>query len=139
MKRTITALTAVFLVSGVAFAAAGHGHGKHQMDAQMAKLHKMMPRYGAAQVSINAALDDGDLKTVARETAYLLSTTSDLKKSKPHKNIKELAEFRKIAAGFERDVRKSAEAAKKGDAAGAKEAFAGAEKACDACHAKFRD
>ena len=100
----------------------GHGreeHGKHHNDAQMAKLHKMMPRYGKAQVSMNAALESGDLKVIAKETAYLLSTTADLKKSKPHKNRSELDEFRKIAAGFEQDVKKTADSAKKGDLAGA--------------------
>ena len=120
----------------------GHGreeHGKHHNDAQMAKLHKMMPRYGKAQVSMNAALESGDLKVIAKETAYLLSTTADLKKSKPHKNHAELEEFRKIAAGFEQDVKKTADSAKKGDLAGAKAAFAAARKRCDACHAKFRD
>jgi len=120
----------------------GHGreeHGKHHNDAQMTKLHKMMPRYGKAQVSMNAALESGDLKVIAKETAYLLSTTADLKKSKPHKNHAELEEFRKIAAGFEQDVKKTADSAKKGDLAGAKAAFASARKRCDACHAKFRD
>lgn len=120
----------------------GHGreeHGKHHNDAQMAKLHKMMPRYGKAQVSISAALESGDLKAIAKETAYILSTTADLKKSKPHKNSAELEEFRKIAAGFEQDVKKTADSVKKGDLAGAKGAFAAARKRCDACHAKFRD
>lgn len=142
MKRVTTMLAgAVLLVSSPAFTAGehGHGHGGHRPDAQMAKLHKMMPRYGAAQASINAALGAGDLKAVAKETAYLLSTAADLKKSRPHKNIKELAEFRAIAAGFERDIGKAAESAKRGDLAGAKAAFAGAEKGCAACHAKFRD
>ena len=125
----------------------GHGreehgreeHGKHHNDAQMAKLHKMMPRYGKAQVSISAALESGDLKVIAKETAYILSTTADLKKSKPHKNPAELEVFRKIAASFEQDVKKTADSVKKGDLAGAKAAFAAARKRCDACHAKFRD
>lgn len=138
----------MLLWSGTAAAMEDHGHDsrqhadhgvKHNSDAQMARLHKMMPRYAQAQVSMNAALESGDLKAVARETAYLLSTTADLKKSKPHKNHTELEEFRKIASGFEQDVKSTAVSAEKGNLAGAKAAFAGARKWCDTCHAKFRD
>lgn len=139
MIRMIAALAAVSLVSGVAFAGGGHGHGKHQMDAQMMKLHTMMPRYAEVQVSMNAALAKGDLDGVAKEAAYLLSTSADLKQSKPHKNLTRLKEFEAIAAGFEQDVKRTAESAGKGDLAGAKSAFAAAEKRCDSCHAKFRD
>lgn len=137
----------MLLSSGTAVAMEGHGqdrkhhaeHAKHSSDAQMALLHKMMPRYAQAQVSIYAAMEKGDLKAVAKETAYLLSTTADLQKAKPHKNLAALEEFRAIAAGFEQDVKMTAIYARKEDLARTKTAFAGALKRCDTCHAKFRD
>ena len=137
---------AVLITSATAFAKEEQGHGdhhkestgKHHADPQMVKLHKMMPKYAKAQAAISAALQNGDLKAVAPETGYLLSTTADLKKSKPHKNVSELEHFKKIAAGFEQDVKNTAQFAGKGDRAGAKAAFADAQKRCDVCHAKFR-
>lgn len=138
---------AVFMISAPAFAQGEPGQakphqaaqGKHHTDAQMAKLHKMMPKYAKAQARINAALGKGDLKAIAKETAYLLSTTADLKKSKPHRHHADQAEFRRLAASFEQDVKSTAELAGKGDREGAKAAFANAQKSCDACHLKFRD
>jgi len=140
MKRLLALLGCAFLLtSGTAFAQQGHAHGRHHPDAQMAKLHKMMPKYAAAQAKINAALEMGDLAAVAKETKYLLSTTADLKKSKSHKQQADLAEFKKIAANFEKDVKNTADSARKGDLEGAKAYFASAQKRCDACHVKFRN
>ena len=147
--RKMVALVAgaVLIMSATAFAKEEHGHGdhhkdakgKHHADPQMVKLHQMMPNYAKAQAAISAALRKGDLKAVASETDYLLSTTPDLKKSKPHQNASELDQFQKIAVLFELDVKKTAEIAGKGDRAGAKAAFAEFKKHCDVCHAKFRD
>lgn len=140
MIRSIAFLAlSVFVMSTPVLAKDDHGHNKHHADPQMAKLHKMMPNYARAQAGINAALETGDLATIAKETSYLLSTTADLKKSTPHKNQSRSAEFRKIAAAFERDVRSTADAAGKGNREAAQAAFAGAQKRCDACHRKFRD
>lgn len=140
MKRILALFGGVFLLAGgAALAAEGHAHGKHHVDAQMAKLHEMMPKYSESEANIDAALEKGDAATVARETKYLLSTAADLKKAKPHKRRKELKEFRRIADEFEKDVRATAESAGKGDLEGARKSFAEARKKCDACHAKFRD
>lgn len=153
MKRTSGLLAGLFLlISGTAFAQEGHGHDKphdagkhhdsgkhHGTDKQMAKLHKMMPKYAVAQARINAALEKRDLTTIAKETEYLLSTTADLKKSRPHKHHADIGEFKRIAASFEKDVRSTAEFARKGEIKAAKAAFARAGERCDACHAKFRD
>lgn len=140
MKRFLMMFVCAFsLTAGASFAAEDKAHGKHHPDAQMAKLHKMMPRYAESQASIDAALEKGDTATVAKETEYLLSTTADLKKAKPHKRSKELKEFQKIAKEFEKDVKSTAELARKGDLAGTRASFSSARKRCDACHVKFRD
>lgn len=130
---------AILLTGGMSFAHEGEEHGHHHHDAQMAKLHEMMPKYAEAQATINTALEKEDVATVVKETGYLLSTVADLKKSKPHKKLKELADFKKIAGKFEQDVRQTADSARKGDVSGAKAAFAEAQKRCAQCHNKFRD
>jgi cytochrome c556 len=140
MKRVLVLFSCAFLLAeGVSFAHEGEAHGKHQADAQMVKLHKMMPKYAKSQALINAALEKGDVATIAKETKYLLSTVADLKKAKPHKQLKELKEFQTIAENFEKDVKSTAELARKGDVEGAKASFSSAQKGCSACHVKFRD
>lgn len=140
MIRSIAFLAlSVFVMSRPVLAKDDHGHNKHHADTQMAKLHKMMPLYAGAQARISAALENGDLGAVAKDTSYLLSTAADLGKSTPHKNRENSGEFRKIAAAFGKDVQATADAAKKGDLGAAKAAFTRAGKHCNACHAKFRD
>ncbi|HBA86655.1 MAG TPA: cytochrome C [Geobacter sp.] len=139
MKKVVLLLAVTLTMTGTAFAKEDHAHGGHHSDKQMAKLHKMMPNYAKGQTKIAAALEGGDLQAVLKETDYLLSTTADLKKSKPHKKASELEEFRKLAAGFEMDVKETAETARKGDVPGAKASFAEAQKKCTACHAMFRN
>jgi len=140
MRGRLALLCCAFLLlEVVAFAHEGGAHGKHHADVQMAKLHKMMPKYAQSQDKINAALEKGDVATVEKETGYLLSTTVDLKKSKPHKRLKELKDFKKLAENFEKDVRLTAELARKGDITGAKASFSEAQKHCAACHTEFRD
>lgn len=140
MKSFLVLLGCAFLLAaGASFAHEGQTHGKHPGHAQMAKLHKMMPKYARSQDRINAALEKGDVATVAKETGYLLSTAADLEKAKPHKRVSELKEFQSIAKQFEMDVKSTAELAKKVDLKGAKASFNSAQKRCDACHEKFRD
>jgi len=129
---------AVLLTAGVSFAHEGEDH-QHHHDGQMAKLHKMMPKYASSREAINAALAKGDLVAVNKETAYLLSTTADLKKSKPHKRLKELEKYQQMAGEFEQDVKNTAESARKGDLDGARSSFAKAQNLCNTCHAGFRD
>jgi len=139
MKRFLALLGCAFLLTeGASFASEGKTHGKHHTDMQMTKLHKMMPNYAKSQARINAALEKGDVAAIAKETGYLLSTAADLEKSKPHKKSKELKEFQKLAKEFEKDVKATAESARKEDIEGAKASFSKAEVACDSCHAKFR-
>jgi cytochrome c556 len=140
MKRILTLLGCAFLLmQGVSLAREGEKHGDHHAEAKMTRLHKMMPKYAKSRTRINAALEEGDVATISKETGYLLSTAADLKKSKPHKKLKELKEYRGIAESFEKDVKSTAELAGKGDFEGAKAAFSNAQKKCSACHVKFRD
>lgn len=108
-------------------------------DAQMAKLHEIMPRYAMAQTAINAALEKGDTATIAKETSYILGTTADLQKSRPHKKLDQIGKFKAIAKRFEMDVRATAEHSQKGDVKAAKKSFSEAQHQCAACHEKFRD
>jgi cytochrome c556 len=140
MKR-IAALTvwAFLLTQGGAFAHEGENHGeKHTADAQMRKLHAMMPMYGMALANLEKALEKGDLAAVEVEAGKMLATVPDLKKAKPHKNLRQLKTFRSIAAGFESDLKETVELAKKGDYVKARTAFQKAEAKCAECHSKFR-
>lgn len=127
------------LIHGGAFAHGVEKHGKKHSDAQMDRFHKMMPMYAQGQAKINEALDKGEAAAVEAEAQQILATIPDLKKSKPHKNLKKIATFKKIADGFGTDVKTTAEMAKKGDFAGARAAFRKAEERCNECHATFRD
>ena len=140
MKRVLAAMACVvLLLQGAAFAHEGEKHqGKHKEDARMDKMHKMMPEYARIQARITEALDKGDAAAVEAETGKILATIPDLKKAKPHKNLKELATLRKIASTFEEEVKATAALAKRGDIAAAKAAFANVRKKCEECHAKFR-
>lgn len=139
VKVLILLVGTLILAAGSSFAHEGEEHGYHHHDAQMAKLHKMMPRYAKAQSSIEAALEKGDTAAVAKETEHILSTTADLKQCKPHKRLNELKDFQAMAAGFEKDVKSTDHFVRKGDLSGAKTFFAKAQQWCMSCHAKFRD
>lgn len=140
MRRiAATMVCALLLVQGTAFAHKGEKHTKKQKtDARMQKLHDMMPMYGIALANVEKALEKGDTAAVEAEAGKMLATAPDLKKAKPHKNLKQLKTFRSIAAGFESDLKETVELAKKGDFTKAKAVFKKAEAKCAECHAKFR-
>ncbi|KAF0217122.1 MAG: hypothetical protein FD174_3423 [Geobacteraceae bacterium] len=140
MKKIIAiTFSAVLLIQSGAFAHEGEKHEKkHKANAQMQKLHDMMPMFAAAQANVEKALEKGDSASVEAEAGKMLATAPDLKKAKPHKNLKLPKTFRNIAAGFESDLKETVELAKKGDFTKAKAAFQKAEAKCTECHAKFR-
>src|SRR5512147_581176 len=125
LKRVATIMTFTFLMAqGGAFAHEGEHHAQgHKEDARMGKLHKIMPMYAQAQAKIDEALTKKDAVTVKKETGKILTTIPDLKNSRPHKNLKEIATFRKIASAFAADIEKTAALAKSGDFEGARIAF----------------
>ncbi len=130
-----TIFTFFLLASGDAFAHENHDKGHVRME----KLHHIMPMYAQAQAKIGEALTHGDAATIKNETTRILATIPDLKNAEPHKNIAQIAAFRKIASAFAGDVNKTAVLAKTGDFAGAKDAFQVVRMRCDKCHKKFRD
>lgn len=138
---TVTCLVLVTLaLSGVAFAHGTEKHGnKAAADAQMKKMHDMMPMFSVASAALETALEKGDVTVVEMEAEKIIAAIPDLKKSKPHKNIKQRKIFVKYAATLEETIASTANLAKQGDFAGAKAAFKNAEEACAACHAKFRN
>jgi soluble cytochrome b562 len=107
--------------------------------AQMKKLHAIMPMFSVALAGLEAALEKGEVAVVEAEAEKIIAAIPDLKKSKPHKNIKQRKKFVAFAATLEETITSTAILANQGDFAAAKAAFKNAEKTCAACHAKFRD
>lgn len=138
-KATMLAACILLLTQGGALAHEGEMHGKKHRDTRMDKLHRIMPMYAEAQTKINGALEKGDATIVEAEAGKIAETIPDLKKAKPHKNLKKIDTFKKIADAFGSKVTATVALAKKGDIAGAKTAFKKAEEKCNECHATFRD
>lgn len=80
-----------------------------------------------------------NIVAVEAEAGKLLKSVPDLKKSKPHKNIKQRKKICRTGTNLEMAVNHTVSLAQKSDFAGAKVAFKKVEEACAACHTKFRD
>lgn len=139
-KYTLSIMFGLLSLYGIAFA---HGTEKHSkmvpVDAQMKKLHAMMPMFSLASAELESALEKGDIVAAKIQADKILATTPDLKKSKPHKNVKQLKKFVGLATNFDETVTSTVDFIKKGNLSGAKAAFEKVEEICTACHAKFRD
>lgn len=132
-------LLGAFALNGVAFAH-GTAHGKSvAADARMQKLHAMMPMFSVAIAELEAALEKGDAFGANVQAEKKLAAVPDLKKARPHKNVKQLRKFADLATNLEKTVALTADLVKAGDFAGATAAFRKVEDACAACHARFRD
>lgn len=140
MKKAAVITICVALISqGGAYAHEGEAHHEgHGADAQMQKLHKIMPMYSTTFPKLQAAVEKGDASAAEAEAGAMLATIPDLKKSKPHKNLKQLKTFSKIADAFEKNLKETVELVKKGDVPKAKVAAQKVEATCADCHAKFR-
>jgi soluble cytochrome b562 len=123
---------------GQALAHGTEEHGKMTMDAQMMKLHAMMPVFSVASAQLETALDKGDGPAAEAEAGKIVAAIPDLKKSKPHKNVKQRKKFLELATSLDKSVTLTKNLAQQGDFGGAKVAFKKVEEACAACHAKFR-
>jgi soluble cytochrome b562 len=125
---------------GIAFA---HGTGKHDKmvpaDAQMKKLHAMMPMFSLACANMETGLEKGEIAIIESEAEKITTAIPDLKKSKPHKNLKQRSKYVDHVSNLEKAVITTVDLAKKGDLVEAKAAYKKVEEACAACHAKFRD
>lgn len=120
-----------------------HGTEKHgktsAADAQMKKLHAMMPVFSVASAELESALEKGDSAAALVQADKIKAAAPDLKKSKPHKNIKQRKEFVEIAISFDESITSTVALIKRDDIAGAKTAFKKVEQLCAACHSKFHD
>jgi soluble cytochrome b562 len=138
-------LLAIFLAANILFImpinSFAHGtdpHGGH-MDEQMKKLHAMMPMFSIASAELESALEKGNLADALVQADKIKAAAPDLKKSKPHKNVKQRKQFVELATSFDKAIASTVELIKKDELSGAKASFKKVEELCAACHAKFRD
>jgi soluble cytochrome b562 len=99
----------------------------------------MMPMFSIASAELESALEKGDAASAKIKAEMILAAVPDLKKSKPHKNIKHRKEFVELAIELEKSVNSTVYFIKEDNFSGAKTAFKKVEDTCAACHAKFRD
>jgi cytochrome c556 len=126
--------------SAAAFSPSTEEHGKKvPADAQMKRLHAMMPVFSVASAEMETAIEKGDAAEVKTQADRILSAVPDLKKSNPHKNIRQITVFKSIAGKMGADITKIVTLAEKGNFAEAKAAFKNMEARCAECHTKFRD
>lgn len=137
---TLSVVLGLLTLNGAAYA---HGTEKHDkmvpVDAQMKKLHAMMPMFSLASAELESALEKGDRTAAKAQADKIMAAIPDLKKSKPHKNIKQRKKFVELAASLDETITSTAEFIKNDDLSGAKTAFRKIEGICAACHATFRD
>lgn len=118
-------------------------HGKDPrggaVDEQMKKLHAIMPMFSIASAELETALEKGDTAAATVHAGKIKAAIPDLKKSKPHKNIKQRKKFVEIATSFDEAITSTVALIKKDDIDGAKTAFKKVEELCATCHTKFRD
>ena len=133
----------LLLMGGTALAHDMNMHDMHGTspadEAQMQKLHAMMPTFAVASANLDRALAKGDRTAAASAGKTIIAAIPDLKKSTPHKNANQRQEFVALATNLEKTVGTTVGLAKKGDFSGAKAAFKKVEATCAACHAKFRN
>jgi cytochrome c556 len=108
-------------------------------DEQMKKLHAMMPMFSVASAELESALEKGDAVAAKTHADNILAAVPDLKKSKPHKNVKQRKKFVELASNFEETVTSMVGLINKNDISGAKTTFKKVEELCISCHANFRD
>jgi len=135
---------AVVLSTGLLFITPkASAHGKDPrggaVDGQMKKLHAMMPMFSIASSELETALEKGDSAAALVQAEKIKTAAPDLKKSKPHKNLKQRKKFVQIATSFDEAIASTVDLIKKDDLSGAKTTFKKVEELCAACHAKFRD
>lgn len=130
----------LFTSHGIAFA---HGAEKHDKmvpaDAQMKILHAMMPMFSLVCANMETGLEKGEIAIIESEAEKITAAIPDLKKSKPHKNLKQQSRYVDHVSSLEKAVITTVDLAKKGDLVEAKAAYKKVEAACAACHAKFCD
>lgn len=142
--RLVVLITVVLSAGSIFIApieASAHGRDPRggRVDEQMKKLHAIMPMFSVASAELESALEKGDAGAATASAGKILAAVPDLKKSKPHKNIKQHKKFVELAARLEKSVISTVDLIHKNDLSGARAAFKKVEEVCAACHAKFRD
>jgi soluble cytochrome b562 len=139
----VSLLLGSLLMNGKAIAHSQDNHGMQGASAadelQMKKLHAMMPMFSLASANLETALNKGESGAALSEAQKIITEIPDLKKSKPHKNVKQQGKFVELAVHLGTTVSETVNLAKKGDFAGAKAAFKRVEETCATCHTRFRD
>jgi len=128
----------LFIMPIDTFAYGSTPHGGH-MGEQMKKLHAMMPMFSIASAELETALEKGNLADALVQANKIKAAAPDLKKSKPHKNVKQRKKFVELATSFDKAIASTVDLIKKDELSGAKASFKKVEELCAACHAKFRD
>lgn len=136
---TVVLSAGMLLIKPVGASAHGKDSRGGTADAQMKKLHGMMPMFSIASAELEAALEKGDSAAALVQAVKIKTAAPDLKKSNPHKNVKQRKKFVEIAINFDEAIASTVDLIKKDDVSGSKIAFKKVEELCVACHAKFRD
>ncbi|GFO70808.1 hypothetical protein GMLC_43870 [Geomonas limicola] len=121
--------------------AAAHGTGEHggmSHDPQMQKLHAMMPMFSESSAQLETALAKGDQAAADHEAGRILAAIPDLKKSRPHRNVKLKKGFVKLAGQLGEQTTQVRDLARKGEFPAARAAFQKLEATCGECHEKYR-
>lgn len=143
MKKLV--LIAVLLGAGIMLVrpVLVSAHGKDPrgglVDTQMKKLHAMMPMFSMASAELEKALEKGDATAALIQADKIKAATPDLRKSKPHKNIKQRQKFVELVTSFDGAMSTTVDLIKKNDFSGAKTTFKQVEELCATCHVIFRD
>jgi len=137
---SLSLVMASLIFTGIAFA---HGTEMHRnmkpADAQMKMLHAIMPVFSVASAELESAIEKGDAAASKAQADRILALIPDLKKSKPHKNIKRITDFKAIADKMGADITKIVLLAEKGNFPKAKVSFNDMQARCAECHTKFKD
>ena len=137
---TLSVVAGLFILNGFAFAHGAKNHDKMvPADAEMKKLHAMMPMFSQAYAKMETALERNEIAVLEAEAKKITTAIPDLKKAKPHKSIKQMGKFVEYASDLDKCVVTTVNLAKKGHLVEAKSAFKKVEGVCAACHATFRD
>jgi cytochrome c556 len=137
---TISLVLGSLSLSCAAFAHGTNGHGQRTAEnARMKKLHAIMPVFSAASAKLETAIEKGDPAEAKIQANRILAAVPDLKMSKPHKNIKQITDFKTIADKLGADITKIVSLTEQSNFAGAKVVFKNMEARCSECHTEFRD
>jgi hypothetical protein len=126
---TISLMLGSLSLSGAAFAHGTKVHGNRTAaDARMMKLHAMMPMFSLTSLELEPAIEKHDAAGAQNKARKILVAIPDLKKSRPHKNVKQIGDFKSIAVKIGEDANKIIALTEKGSFTEAQRVFRDMEK-----------